>query len=184
MGTRHSYDTSRIESYSGNIKTMPRQATTGYPVTQAFTALIVALMVTLATASYFGGAHAQQQGDGASSEDGSAAQGFDTGFTERTVADGEAKINACAPLEPEQRINCVSEALRSISRRLANSADYHPVARVFRDTAVKVAATKVVRVALEVLTVAKKNVLRAYGDKHHLARLGTLMDTAKSVLRS
>ena len=163
---------------------MPRQATKEYPVTRVFATLVIALMITLATASYFGGAQAQQQGDGASSEDGSAAQGFDTGFTERTVADGEARLNACAPLEPEERINCVSEALRSISRRLANSADYHPVARVFRDTAVKVAATKVVRVALKILTVAKKNVLRAYGDKHHLVRLGSLMDTARSVLRS
>ncbi len=163
---------------------MAGQATTGYPVTRAFAAFFIAFMVVLGTTSFIGVSHAQEEGDGASAEDGSAAQSFDSGFTDRTVAEGEASLNACAPLELEQRIKCVSEALKSISRRLSNNADYHPVARVFRDAAAQVGATKVVRVALKILTVAKKNVLRAYGDKHHLVRLGSLMDKAKSVLRS
>ena len=159
----------------------------GTTVLRGISSLVVAFMVVLAAAAYSGGAYAQAEGgdDVASdAEPGDGAQTFDTSFTDRTVSEGNKNLGNCRRLPEKERIECVAEALRAVARRLSQRADYFPVARIFRQTADRVEAAKTISVAVKILTVAKKSVLRAYGDKSHLEKLATLMDTAKSVLRS
>ncbi len=159
----------------------------GASVLRGLSTLVVAFMIVLATAVCFDDARAQEadaEGVASDAEPGDGAQTFDTGFTDRTVAQGNNDLGNCRRLPEKERIECVAESLRAVARQLSRRADYYPVARVFRQTADRVEAAKTISAAVKVLIVAKKSVLRAYGDKHHLVKLATLMDTAKSVLRN
>ncbi len=82
-----------------------------------------------------------------------------------------------------RRIRCVAKALERAANRLETRAAYRPAARIIRRAAKRLRATRSIGVALKILTLAKRNILRSYGDRYHVERLTTIMDKAKSVLR-
>ncbi len=127
--------------------------------------VVAATMIMLATAYY--------------------VEAFDSGFTNRAVADGNARLEACRSVQKPKRFDCVSDALNSVASKISRKPDYRPAARIFRNAAAKVKSSKVYRKASAALNAAKKSLLRATGQaRPHYKKLAQLMDKAKSVLRS
>ncbi len=142
-----------------------RMTDSGIFLSKCFLTVTAAAMVMFATAFY--------------------VEAFDSGFTNRAVADGNARLEACRAVEKAKRNGCVSDALNAVARKISGKPDYRPAARIFRDAAAKVKATKVYRKAAAALNAAKKSLLRATGQaRPHYKTLAQLMDKAKSVLRS
>lgn len=115
-----------------------------------------------------------------------AVYAFDSGYTNRAIARGNAALEQCRSVAAgAQRQNCVGNALNSVARNIGARRDYRPAASIFREAAAGVKAAKSVRRALSALDSARKKLLRASGRalQHHKL-LSTLMSKAKSVLRS
>lgn len=113
------------------------------------------------------------------------ALAFSDSLTNRAVQTGNSELDACRSVPKPDRFNCVGDALRRAARVIARKPDYSTAVGIIRQAADTVKRSKQLAVALTALSTAKKMLLRATGEaRSHYAKLATLMDKAKSVLRS
>lgn len=107
---------------------------------------------------------------------------FSPSFTRSATNSAKGQLERCRPLAGAKKHACVASALDNLASRISRKPDYRPAARIIRRAAAKVRATKSKSRAIKAVRAAKSQLLRTGLVEYKT--LATVMDTAKSVLRS
>ena len=107
---------------------------------------------------------------------------FSPYFTKTVTNTAKGQLERCRRLTGAKKHNCVANALDNLAAQISSKPDYRPAARIIRRAAAKVRRTKSKNKAISAVRAAKSQLLRTGLAEYKT--LATVMDTAKSVLRS